>query len=75
MLLFYWRLLLLVKIDADEFEVNMTNYCQDIKKQFLWQLTVPPIMRNRFLEEKYFAFFLIGNINREFHQTTDFINK
>ena len=42
MLIFYWPLPLLAKIDDATFKVNITNHSQDItKKQFQGQLKVP----------------------------------
>ena len=42
MLIFYWLVPFLAKIDAATFEVNMTNQSQDImKKQFQQQLKIP----------------------------------
>ena len=38
-LIFCWLFLLLVKIDAATFEVNMISYSRNIKKQFQLQLT------------------------------------
>lgn len=62
MLLFCWLLTLLVKNDAAIFEVNMTNHSQDItKNQFKRQLKVQSrkqtLLCNKYLEEKYSAFF------------------
>ena len=43
-LIFFWFLPLLVKINAVTFEVNMVNQSQDIaKKQFQRQLAPPPL--------------------------------
>ena len=71
--MFCWLLLLLVKIDAAIFEVNMTNHSQDItKKQFQQQLVVPPhkqtLLRNMYMKENYLTYFLKRNIvdNRKF---------
>ena len=54
---------MLVKTDAAIFEVNMTNHSQDsTKKQFRRQLKESShkqsLLWNRFIEKKYFTFFL-----------------
>lgn len=51
---------LIVKIDDATFEVNITNNFQDItKKQFQWQLRVPPhrqtFLHHTFMDENYFT--------------------
>ena len=63
-----------MKIDAATYEVNIANLSQDItKEQFQRQFTPQPhkitLLRNTYMEEKYFAFFLWWNItdnNRKF---------
>ena len=86
---FCWLLPLLIQSDAVKYEISMTNYSQDItKKQFHWRLPVLPhkqsLLRNRYLEEINFTFFLKEkycinkNVHRYFtksYQTSDFISK
>lgn len=52
-----------MKIDPATYEVNIANLSQDItKEQFQRQFTPQPhkitLLRNTYMEEKYFAFFL-----------------
>ena len=79
-----------MKIDAATFEVNMTNYPQDItKKQFRRYLTVPQYKQNfctigtwkKNISRSFQGLLISHNINVLLidnvikHQTSDFINK
>ena len=75
----YCLLPLLLKIDTATFDVNMTNYFQDIiKNQFQRLLTVPPykltLFCNTYMEEKYFALFLPSSFYYEFYSKNEKIN-
>lgn len=63
MLIFYWPLPLLAKIDDATFKVNITNHSQDTtKKSFQRQMMVQvdrqTLLRNTSMEGKSFIFFL-----------------
>ena len=75
----YCLLPLLLKNDTATFQVNMTNYFQDIiKNQFQRLLTVPPykltLLCKTYMEEKYFALFLPSSFYYEFYAKNEKIN-